>query len=73
MEHHLFPRIPRHNLRLARPLVQQFASENKLEMHSYGFIKSNYFVLGVLKDVADQISVLINGPGCAIKIKPKTI
>ena len=59
VEHHLFPRLPRHNLRAAQPLVRQFAKENNLKFHSYGFIKSNQYVLGVLEDIAHQVEALV--------------
>ncbi|KAJ3079115.1 hypothetical protein HK102_004020 [Quaeritorhiza haematococci] len=56
--HHLFPRIPRHNLRKIRPLIQAFAAENNLTYHSHGFVKSNKVVLGAMKEVADQVAFL---------------
>ncbi|RKO85576.1 fatty acid desaturase-domain-containing protein, partial [Blyttiomyces helicus] len=59
VEHHLFPRLPRHNLRKIQPLVRQFAKDNSLPFHSYGFIRSNKVVLGVLRDVANQIGVVL--------------
>ncbi|CAG8571120.1 4475_t:CDS:2 [Diversispora eburnea] len=37
--HHLFPRVPRHNLRRCQPLVQNFCKEVGLKYHLYGFIK----------------------------------
>ena len=52
--HHLFPRLPRHNLREASVLVKQFAREQGLVYAEFGFIKGNGDVLGVLKAVADQ-------------------
>lgn len=52
--HHLFPRLPRHNLRQASYLVKEFAREQGLEYAEFGFIKGNGDVLGVLKDVAEQ-------------------
>ncbi|KAI8914479.1 fatty acid desaturase-domain-containing protein [Gorgonomyces haynaldii] len=59
IEHHLYPRLPRHNLRRAQPLVKDFAKKNNLPFHHYEFIKGNRYVLGVLEDVANQISVLV--------------
>ena len=35
--HHLFPRIPRHNLRKASLLVKQFCREQELEYAEYSF------------------------------------
>ena len=56
--HHLFPRMPRHQLRAASLFVQQFADEVGLKYHVHGFVHGNAKVLSVLKDVADQIKLL---------------
>jgi len=58
--HHLFPRMPRHQLREASYFVQQFADEIGLEYHIYGFVHGNAKVLNVLKDVAMQIKLMKN-------------
>jgi delta8-fatty-acid desaturase len=60
VEHHLFPRIPRHHLRKVQPFVKEFAKENGLPFYSYTFAKSNVFVLSQLKQVANQISVILH-------------
>nr|CAG8518745.1 12890_t:CDS:2 [Entrophospora candida] len=56
--HHLFPRIPRHNLRKCQPLVMQFCREANLQYHLYGFVKGNRLVLSALRDVANQVKLL---------------
>ncbi|KAJ9122485.1 hypothetical protein QFC22_001913 [Naganishia vaughanmartiniae] len=56
--HHLFPRIPRHNLRKASLLVKEFCKEQELEYAEYSFIEGNQRVLKVLRDVANQLSLL---------------
>lgn len=56
--HHLFPRLPRHNLREASLLVKQFAKEQGLEYAEFGFIEGNKDVRGVLKKVADQVKIV---------------
>ncbi|KAI0735069.1 fatty acid/sphingolipid desaturase [Earliella scabrosa] len=56
--HHLFPRLPRHNLREASLLVKEFAKERGLEYAEFGFIEGNEEVNGVLKQVADQIKII---------------
>lgn len=53
--HHLFPRIPRHNLRRARDFVAEFAKDNDLEYVEHGFIKGNGQVLDVLRNVGEQV------------------
>ncbi|CAG8713820.1 13237_t:CDS:1 [Dentiscutata erythropus] len=56
--HHLFPRIPRHNLRSCQPLVKEFCEEVGIKYHIYGFVKGNGVVLSALKDVANQVKLL---------------
>ncbi|KNC97541.1 uncharacterized protein SPPG_07016 [Spizellomyces punctatus DAOM BR117] len=59
VEHHLFPRLPRHNLRKIRPHVLKLAKDHNLPFHSYGFIKSNQVVLAVLQSVAHQVRAVL--------------
>jgi len=56
--HHLFPRLPRHNLRQASVLVKEFAEEQGLTYAEFGFVDGNREVLGTLKNVADQIKIM---------------
>ncbi|KAG8964686.1 hypothetical protein FRC03_001453 [Tulasnella sp. 419] len=56
--HHLFPRLPRHNLRAASKLVKEFAAEQGIEYYEFGFVSGNGEVLGVLKQVADQARII---------------
>ena len=56
--HHLFPRLPRHNLREASLIVKEFAKERGLEYAEFGFVEGNGEVTGVLKQVADQIKII---------------
>ena len=56
--HHLFPRLPRHNLKKASKLVKEFAREQGLEYAEFGFIEGNQEVRGVLKSVAQQAKVV---------------
>lgn len=59
VSHHLFPRLPRHNLREVRDrFVVPFAKEWGLEYHEYGFAKGNGRVLSTLKKVANQVHIL---------------
>lgn len=57
--HHLFPRLPRHNLRAASLLVKDFAKEEGLEYAEFKWIDGNREVLGVLKSIADQVKILV--------------
>ena len=56
--HHLFPRLPRHNLRRASQLVKEFAKQEGLSYAEFGFIDGNQEVIGVLKNVAEQVKIL---------------
>jgi len=56
--HHLFPRLPRHNLRRASELVKKFAAEQGLTYAEFGFIHGNQEVIGTLRDVAEQVKIL---------------
>lgn len=56
--HHLFPRVPRHNLRRLQSLVKDFCAETKIEYLSLGFTDGNGVVLSKLAEVADQARML---------------
>ncbi|KAL2130180.1 hypothetical protein VTI74DRAFT_6792 [Chaetomium olivicolor] len=56
--HHLFPRIPRHNLRKTQKLVQEFCDEVGIPYALYGFVDGNKQVIGRLADVAKQAAIL---------------
>jgi delta8-fatty-acid desaturase len=56
--HHLFPRLPRHNLKRASVLVKEYAQEQGLVYAEFGFVDGNAEVIGVLKDVADQVRLI---------------
>lgn len=56
--HHLYPRIPRHNLRATQKLVQEFCEEVGIPYALYGFVQGNQKVVGRLADVAQQARIL---------------
>ncbi|EOD46229.1 putative fatty acid desaturase protein [Neofusicoccum parvum UCRNP2] len=56
--HHLYPRIPRHNLRRAQRLVMEFCDDVKIPYGLYGFAAGNKKVIGRLGDVARQATIL---------------
>ncbi|KAK4156438.1 hypothetical protein C8A00DRAFT_30725 [Chaetomidium leptoderma] len=56
--HHLFPRIPRHNLRKTQRLVQAFCDDVGIPYALYGFVDGNKQVIGRLADVARQAAIL---------------
>ncbi|KAJ9623923.1 hypothetical protein H2203_005369 [Taxawa tesnikishii (nom. ined.)] len=56
--HHLYPRIPRHNLRRTQRLVQEFCQDVGIPYALYGFVDGNKEVIGKLGDVAKQARIL---------------
>ncbi len=56
--HHLFPRMPRHNLRRTQKLVQEFCQEVEIPYALYGFVDGNKEVIGRLADVGRQAAIL---------------
>lgn len=56
--HHLFPRVPRHNLRALQKLVQEFCNEVGIPYALYGFVDGNKYMLGHLAEVSRQGAIL---------------
>ncbi|KAL1904452.1 hypothetical protein Sste5344_009855 [Sporothrix stenoceras] len=56
--HHLYPRMPRHNLRTAQKMVQDFCNEVEIPYALYGFVDGNKEVIGRLADVSKQAAIL---------------
>lgn len=56
--HHLYPRIPRHNLRRTQKLVQEFCDEVGIPYALYGFVDGNKHVITRLGDVGRQAKIL---------------
>ncbi|KAF7561233.1 hypothetical protein G7046_g2937 [Stylonectria norvegica] len=57
--HHLFPRLPRHNLRKAQFMVREFCAETGVPYAILSFTDGNKKVLGRLKDIGDQVKILV--------------
>ncbi|WYZ35341.1 hypothetical protein EsH8_I_001617 [Colletotrichum jinshuiense] len=55
--HHLYPRIPRHNLRRAQNLVQEFCNDVGIPYALYGFVDGNEKVVGALGEVSRQAAI----------------
>jgi len=55
VEHHLFPRIPRHNLKYVRPRLIAFCKEHDLPYFSYSFYEGNKKVIQVLREAASKV------------------
>jgi sphingolipid 8-(E)-desaturase len=56
--HHLYPRIPRHNLRKAQGLVREFCEDVGIPYAILGFVEGNGKVIGRLGEVARQAQIL---------------
>jgi len=52
IEHHLFPRLPRHNLREAREMVKPFCEKWNVRYHEPGFVACNLELVEGLREVA---------------------
>lgn len=57
--HHLFPRVPRHNLRKVQVLVREFCQDVDIPYSILGFVDGNRKVLGRLEGVSEQFKMLI--------------
>lgn len=58
--HHLFPRVPRHNLRKAQVHVRQFCADTGVPYSIVGFVDGNRKVLGRLGEVSEQVRMMAN-------------
>jgi delta8-fatty-acid desaturase len=56
--HHLFPRMPRHNLRRTQKLVQEFCVDVGIPYALYGFVDGNKSVINRLDEVGRQAAIL---------------
>lgn len=57
--HHLFPRLPRHNLRDVQPLVIKFCDRVGLKYSIYGFGKGNEIVISKLGEIGKQCRIML--------------
>merc|ERR1711904_701450 len=63
IEHHLFPRLPRHNLRRARTLVKAVCEKHDIHYHEPGFFEGNLEMWRALKDAAMAARKTTKGDG----------
>jgi len=52
IEHHLFPNMPRNNLKKAQPIVRAFCQEQGITYHETGVWQSHKEILGFLHEVS---------------------
>lgn len=56
--HHLFPRLPRHNLREAQVLVRDFCERMGVKYTIFNFVEGNEVVLSRLGEISKQLEIL---------------
>ena len=69
IEHHLFPRLPRHNLRECRKYVKAFAAKHKIHYHEVGFMQGNREVIAGLYETAMAARELPRDTNSIAKLK----
>src|SRR5215212_184114 len=55
IEHHLFPRLPRNNLRAAQPIIRDFCREHSVAYHETGVFQSYKEILRHLHEVGKPL------------------
>ena len=55
IEHHLFPNMPRVNMRRAQPIVQAFCAERGIEYYETSFLQSYRELLGFLNEIGEPL------------------
>ncbi len=55
IEHHLFPNMPRVNMRRAQPIVQAFCAERGIEYYETSLVQSYRELLGFLNEVGEPL------------------
>jgi delta8-fatty-acid desaturase len=63
IEHHLFPRLPRHNLRKARAKVRAICKKHDIYYHEPGFFEGNLEMWRALRDTALEARKTTAGDG----------
>lgn len=57
--HHLFPRVPRHNLRRVQELGMQFSKDTGIPYSILQFVDGNRKVIDRLGQIGDQVRILV--------------
>jgi delta8-fatty-acid desaturase len=57
--HHLFPRVPRHNLRRLQEKVKEFCVKTGIRYNVHAFVDGNKIVVGRLGEVARMVEILV--------------
>jgi len=54
VEHHLFPRLPRHSLEASQKIIKDYCNRHNLNHCSAPFIDANYMLMGILRKVSSE-------------------
>lgn len=57
--HHMFPRVPRHNLRRLQVLVREFCRDTGIQYNILDFVNGNKHVLTRLEEVTQQAKIML--------------
>ncbi|KAJ2509002.1 hypothetical protein GGI11_005965, partial [Coemansia sp. RSA 2049] len=57
IEHHLFPRVPRHRLRELQPMVKALCRKHRMDFMELSFVDSNVYTVRWLGEVASRVSL----------------
>ncbi|KAI8320873.1 delta-6-fatty acid desaturase [Martensiomyces pterosporus] len=57
VEHHLFPRLPRHKLGQIQPMVKDICRKHGLDFKEFSFIDGNVYTLRWLGEVASRVKL----------------
>eukprot|EP00297_Palpitomonas_bilix_P007746 CAMPEP_0113896998 /NCGR_PEP_ID=MMETSP0780_2-20120614/18384_1 /TAXON_ID=652834 /ORGANISM="Palpitomonas bilix" /LENGTH=484 /DNA_ID=CAMNT_0000888311 /DNA_START=47 /DNA_END=1501 /DNA_ORIENTATION=- /assembly_acc=CAM_ASM_000599 len=60
IEHHLFPRLPRHSLKYVKPMVMKFCKRHNVDYYSISFLRANQEIFRTLKKTAGKVGKEIN-------------
>lgn len=55
--HHLFPRVPRHNLRKLRAVIKSFALKHQIPYQCMGFLDANKYTIHHLSTVSSELKL----------------
>ncbi|KAJ1800274.1 hypothetical protein LPJ59_001215 [Coemansia sp. RSA 2399] len=57
IEHHLFPRVPRHRLREVQPLVKALCRKHRMDFMEFSFIDGNVYTIRWLGEIARRVKL----------------
>ncbi|KAJ1734868.1 hypothetical protein LPJ61_000847 [Coemansia biformis] len=57
IEHHLFPRLPRHKLKRVQPMVKDLCRRHGIEFKEFSFIDGNVYTVRWLGEVASRVKL----------------